>query len=69
MATGVYERLATRPQPVPVSFSGLVTQAKAVGEARRAKAAAIEGGSASLRDALLTLSEVAGRLADRGAEA
>jgi hypothetical protein len=60
---GVYQR----PEPAPATFGALVAQARAVGEARRAKAAGVEGGGASLRGALLTLAEVADGLADRGA--
>ncbi len=62
MPKGDYERRG----PVVASFTGLIAQAKAVGEARRAKAAGVEGSGASLRAALSTLAEVADKLADRG---
>lgn len=40
MPSGAY----ARPEPVPATFGGLVTQARAVGETRRAKAAGVDGG-------------------------
>lgn len=64
MPSGVYRR--ERREPPVATFGGLVAQARAVGEARQQQAEGVEGAGPALRGSLLSLAEVADKLADRG---